>query len=179
MSHAIDQVNLVLDEIPRYGVAWGGVYLWKDGRTNPDTIQVLLEYPRGCLVTYHMRLGNGAEERGTTLYGTTGTMYLSKGVATGDGGGGSVTIANAGKLNAKVEVDKSTVIKEETKWPCPPDLNHMEDFLDCVRTRKRTRADIEAGYGHAVACILGDLSYRNGCRMEYDDKKMEIKKSPR
>jgi uncharacterized protein (UPF0303 family) len=31
---------------------------------------------------------------------------------------------------------------------------------------------------HAVACILADLSYRNGCRMEYDDKKMEVKKSP-
>jgi predicted dehydrogenase len=178
MSHAIDQVNLVLDEIPRFGVAWGGVYLWKDGRTNPDTIQVLLEYPRGCLVTYHMRLGNGAEARETTLYGTKGTMYLSKGLATGDGGGGAVTITNAGQLNARVEVDKTAVIKEQTKWPCPPDLNHMENFFDCVRTRKRPRADIEAGYGHAVACILGDLSYRNGCRMEYDDKKMEIKKSP-
>jgi len=178
MSHAIDQVNLALDEIPRYGVAWGGVYLWKDGRTNPDTIQALLEYPRGCLVTYHMRLGNGAEGRETTLYGSNGAMYLSKGYATGDGGGGTVRITNAGSLDAKIEVDKTTVIKEKTQWPCPPDLNHMENFLDCVRTRKRTRADIEAGYGHSVACILADLSYRNGCRMEYDDTKMEIKKSP-
>jgi predicted dehydrogenase len=178
MSHAIDAVNLALDEIPRYGVAWGGVYLWKDGRTNPDTIQCLLEYPRGCLVTYHMRLGNGPEARDTKIYGSNGTLYLNKAIATGEGGGGTVTIANPGQLDATVKVDKSTVIKEQIKYPCPPDLNHMENFLESVRTRKRTRADIEAGYGHAVACILADLSYRNGCRMEYDDKKMEVKKSP-
>jgi len=179
MSHQIDAVNLALDEeIPRYGVAWGGVYLWKDGRTNPDTIQCLLEYPRGCLVTYHMRLGNGANERDTILYGTNGTLYLAQGVATGEGGGGTVRISNPGSPGAEIKVDKSTVIKDKVSYPCPPDINHMENFFECVRNRKRCRADIEAGYGHGVACVLADMSYRNGCRMEYDHKKMEIRKSP-
>jgi len=178
MSHAIDKVNLALDEIPRYGVAWGGVYLWKDGRTNPDTIQCLLEYPSGCLVTYHMRLGNKANWREPTLYGTKGTLVLGRKYATGDGGGGAVRCLNPGDPNPKFEVDKSAVIKDKATFPCPPDVDHMENFLECVRTRKRTRADIDAGFAHAVACILADMSYRNACRMEYDHDKMEMRKSP-
>lgn len=178
MSHAIDRVNLALDEIPRYGVSWGGVYLWKDGRTNPDTIQCLLEYPRGCLVTYHMRLGNKAGGRDATLYGTKGTLKLGDKYATGEGGGGAVRCVNPGDPNPRFEVDDAAVIKDKREFPCPPDLDHMEDFLRCVRTRKRTRADIDAGYAHGVACVLADMAYRNACRMEYDHEKMEMKKSP-
>ncbi|HID06170.1 MAG TPA: Gfo/Idh/MocA family oxidoreductase, partial [Armatimonadetes bacterium] len=90
MSHQIDVINLALDELPRYAMARGGVYLWKDGRTNPDTFECLLEYPSGCIVRYHMRLGNSLNGRGITIYGTNGTMELDAGIAYGDGGGGEV-----------------------------------------------------------------------------------------
>jgi predicted dehydrogenase len=51
MSHRIDLVNLVLGKLPTAAVALGGVFLWRDGRNNPDTVQSLLEYPGGVLVS--------------------------------------------------------------------------------------------------------------------------------
>ncbi len=45
-THWIDVVHMFMgQEIPTSAVAAGGVYNYKDGRTAPDTINVLLEYP--------------------------------------------------------------------------------------------------------------------------------------
>jgi len=181
MSHKIDLVNLALDELPRSAVAHGGVYLWKDGRTNPDTVQCLLEYPSGCLVTYHMRLGNSMNKRGTTLYGTRGTMELEAGIAYGDGGRGAVICKDPDAPNPSFTVDRSAVLKARkeggVRWESPPSVDHMADFLEAVRTRRRTRADIDAGFAHALATTMANMAYRWGCRVEYDPKKMELKRA--
>lgn len=181
MSHKIDLVNWVLDEIPCSAVAWGGVYLWQDGRTNPDTVQCLLEYPSGCMVTYHMRLGNGANGRGIILYGTNGTMDLSAGIAYGDGGGGTVTPVTPGDPNTAFNVNNSAVLKSKeeggVKWEPGETVDHMQEFLRCLRTRQQPRADIDAGYAHAVATILANMAYRNKCQMVYDHKTMVMKKA--
>ncbi len=181
MSHKIDLVNLALDELPKSAVAHGGVYLWKDGRTNPDTIQCLLEYPSGCLVTYHMRLGNSQNGRGTTIYGTKGTMALEQGIAYGDGGGGAVICKDPDAANPSFHVERSARLKSHkeggVRWESPPRIDNMTDFVEAVRTRRRTRADIDAGFGHALATTMANLSYRSGCRIEYDAEKMALKKS--
>jgi predicted dehydrogenase len=178
MSHTIDQIHIVIDEVPRYAVSWGGVYLWNDGRNNPDTVQTLLEYPSGMLVTYHMRMGNSAGRRGPVIYGTRGTLELFSDHAVGEGGGGTPRLVSGGEGGPYYEIDKSTAIQEKMPFPCPPDVEHMEDFLVGVRTRQRTRADIDAGYGHAVACIIADMAYRSGCRIEHDAAKQEVRKAP-
>jgi len=176
MSHQIDVVNLALDEIPRYAVASGGVYLWKDGRTNPDTVQCLLEYPSGCLVTYHMRMGNKHNGRGITLYGTCGYTDLS--AAYPDGGGGAVSAVDPNDPNTRFNVDKSKLLKDKTTWESPPDVDHMQNWLQCLRTREQPRGHVYGGYAHAVATTLANMAYRNGCRMEYDHDKMEMRKAP-
>jgi len=178
MSHRIDLVNLALDSVPKYAVAWGGVYLWKDGRTNPDTIQCLLEYPGGTLITYHMRMGNSANERGIFLYGTNGMLDLDAGMAYANGGGGEVICDHPDAPNPEYRVDESKRIKEKASFPCPPDINHMGHFFECVRKREQPRADVDAGYAHALATTMANLSYRTGCRVEYDADVMEIKLSP-
>ena len=178
MSHRIDLVNLILDGLPRAATALGGIYVWNDGRTNPDTIQALLEYPGGMLVSYHMRLGNSADNRGITIYGTNGTMKLDEGLAYGDGGGGEILAEHPGDPNTKVLVDPARLLKTRKeggqKWESPPDRNHMGNFIECMRSRARPVADIDAGYGHAVATILSNLSYRSRVRMEYDANAREI-----
>ncbi|PYV12693.1 MAG: oxidoreductase [Acidobacteria bacterium] len=182
MSHRIDLVNLVLDELPRYAVASGGVYLWKDGRTNPDTAQALVEYPSGVLVTYHMRMGNKANRRGILVYGTNGTMDLDEGIAYGDGGGGEVVAEHPGDPATRFIVDPKRVLAAKkdggARWESPPDQKHMANFVDCMRSRTAPLADIDAGFGHAVATILANLSYRNGVRMEYDPARREMRKAP-
>ena len=58
-----------------------------------------------------------------------------------------------------------------------PDQKHMANFVECMRSRKTPLADIDAGFGHSVATILANTSYRSGVRMEYDSARREMRKS--
>jgi hypothetical protein len=108
--------------------------------------------------------------------------HLDKGIAYGDGGGGEVVAEHPGDPNTKFLFDEKRLLKMKKdgglKWESPPDQHHMGNFLECMRNRKKPVADIDAGYGHAVATILANMSYRNGVRMEYDAQRKEMRKSP-
>ena len=83
---------------------------------------------------------------------------------------GPADVPNRHRVKAKKEGGE--------KWESPADQHHMGNFLDCMRSRKKPLANIDAGYGHAVATILANMAYRNGVRMEYDAERMEMRKAP-
>ena len=172
MSHAIDLVNLVLGERPKSVVAAGGVYVWSDGRTNPDTVQCLVEYPSGCMVSYHMRLGNGANGRWVTFYGTRGTLDLEAGMAYGDGGGGEVVLRNPGASIPEFVIDGARRLpgfdRGGVLLDAEPDRDHMADFFAAVRSRRRPRAPIESAFDQAVATTMAGMSLRMGAKVSYD-----------
>lgn len=55
---------------------------------------------------------------------------------------------------------------------------HVRNFLDCVKSRKRPNADVEAGHHANVACRLGNISYRVGRRLEWDGVKEQVVGDP-
>jgi cob(I)alamin adenosyltransferase len=40
------------------------------------------------------------------------------------------------------------------------DVNHMANFIDCVRSRKEPNASVEIGYRSAVAAHMANVAYR-------------------
>jgi predicted dehydrogenase len=63
-THWIDVVQWFMNEdLPKAAVASGGVYQYKDGRTAPDTIHVLLEYPGEWTATFEATLVPGRWNR--------------------------------------------------------------------------------------------------------------------
>jgi predicted dehydrogenase len=46
--------------------------------------------------------------------------------------------------------------------------NHMENFFDCMKTRKDPIADVETGHRSASVCHLGAISLRTGKSLEWD-----------
>ena len=59
-THWIDVVHMFMGaDIPIAASASGGVYNYKDGRTAPDTINVLLEYPQQFTATFEATLVPG------------------------------------------------------------------------------------------------------------------------
>jgi hypothetical protein len=46
--------------------------------------------------------------------------------------------------------------------------DHMRNFLDCVRSRRRPRADVEIGQRSVTAAHLGNISRWVGGRLEWD-----------
>ena len=159
MSHMIDVVHWMTGEhFPKSCVANGGTYVWKDGRENGDTFQALLEYPKGFLVSYATKFGNTAGDR-TIIYGTNGTLDCDTWKISPNGGGGD------GKL------------KEEIVIQPKPSVNHMENWLTCLRSRMQPNADIYSGYSHSVATIMANRSLLSGRKVIYDPSRQEIREA--
>ena len=156
MSHFIDLVPWFMeDPYPAGAVSNGGVYLWKDGRKTSDTFYTLLDYPKGFMVAFSMNLTNAAGNR-NLWFGTLGTLDCDKRVISGEGS----------KMKDKIK--GAIELKPETTD------SHMQNFLECIRSRQTPRADVQAGFSHAVADIMSAEALAKGRRMRFDPAKLEI-----
>jgi len=170
MSHIIDIIQYVMDDpYPSSVVAHGGVYIWKDGRKNVDTFQALLEYPKGYLVSYSTRFGNDSSlGSGIIIYGSNGRMDMESLEVSGAGGGGSVIIEQREREPYRVRIDASTKIQSEYRLPEGEGVDHMRNWMECVRSRRQTNAPIEAGYSHSIATIMAIRSLHTGRKITFD-----------
>jgi hypothetical protein len=53
-------------------------------------------------------------------------------------------------------------------------LDHMKNFLECVRSRNKPIADIEMGHRSTTTALLGNIAYRTGHRIEWDGARERI-----
>src|SRR6187455_1939359 len=84
MSHQIDTVHWFSGQKhPRSVVANGGIYAWKDGRKNWDTITAVFDYgplqdpTSGFQVTFASRMHNGVEDPAEIYYSNGGELNLN------------------------------------------------------------------------------------------------------
>jgi predicted dehydrogenase len=161
-SHYIDLVHYITGaEFPHSCICTGGVYTWKDENkfTCPDQIDAVWQYEEGFLSSYTTNFGNGFGNR-FRLSSDVGVMKMDKWtepVYTAEGGS-----KNKGSIRGENKV-------EEVPMP-----DHFLDWLQCIRTRETPNASIDAGYQHAVACLMAMESYRTGRRTVYDKENRTI-----
>jgi len=62
----------------------------------------------------------------------------------------------------------------EMRVAAEPRPDHMDNFLECVRTRRRPNCDPQTGYRVMVAIALAVLAYRQGKAMSFDPEKEEL-----
>ena len=93
MSHQIDTVHWFTGlKHPRSVVANGGVYYWKDGRENWDTITAVFDYgpendpKKGFQVTFSSRMHNGSDDPKELYYSNGGEMNLNTNMISPTGG---------------------------------------------------------------------------------------------
>lgn len=172
MSHRIAMVNRVLGQTPIEAVSLGGVFLWKDGRTNPDTVQCLLKYPSGVLASYHMRMGNSHGGRATTIYGTAGVLEIESGIAHGAGGGGLVIEGPTREGEKTYHVDRGRLLKARREGGISlsggEEVDFLADFFARVRDRRPTRCGLADAVGQSVATIMAARAYRESAVMRFD-----------
>ncbi|MBI5397131.1 MAG: Gfo/Idh/MocA family oxidoreductase [Verrucomicrobia bacterium] len=185
MCHQIDTVNWFSGfNYPRSVVANGGIYMWKDGRTNADTLTAVFDYgPQekekgGFQVIFASRMTNSVGSVKEVYYSNGGMMDLDKGVVTPEGGLKEKEAAVMGmKPNLLPEVKLTDAVKIETSANTGKDpltSAHMRNWMECIRSRKDPVAPIEAGFYHAVAVIMANAAYRTGLRVVYDPAKQEV-----
>jgi predicted dehydrogenase len=155
-THWIDVVHMFLgQDIPVSAQASGGVYNYKDGRTAPDTINVLLEYPKDLTATFEATLVPGIQGAGIEFCGTLGKLYIDR---------GHYTFTPAGRGAQPVDVKASSNL----------DMDHVENFLECVKSRNKPNGDVLIGHRSAQASHLGNISYMQKRRIDFDPVREEI-----
>ena len=183
MSHQIDTVHWFSGLAhPRSVVANGGIYQWKDGRSNADTLTVVFDYgpadmSSGFQVQFTSRFSNSAGETKELYYSNGGMINLDTNEISDTGGlrereakamGLSANLLKPFKLEGmKVATDANTGGDDLT-------FNHIKNWMECVRSRKTPHGPIEAGYQHSIATIMSNAAYRTGLKVTFDEKTQEV-----
>jgi len=185
MSHQIDTVNWFSGlQHPRSVVANGGIYMWKDGRKNWDTITAVFDYgpsddmSTGFQVTFGSRMHNGDERPAEIYYSNGGELNLNTNKVSPTGGL-SKRFADDMKMqpNLLPEMSLSEVEKVVVSANTGGDnltSNHVRNWMECIRSRKQTNAPVEAGYSHSIAVIMTNAAAHTGAKVTFDEKKQEV-----
>jgi predicted dehydrogenase len=185
MVHQIDTVHWFTGiPHPRSVVANGGIYLWKDGRTNFDTMTAVFDYydakkDKGFQVLYTSRMTNSAGDVKEIYYSNGGTLDLDKNKVTPEGG---LRENHARAMGMKANLVEPVTLSDEGSIETAADTGadssttaHMRNWMECVRSRnQKTNADIHAAYNHSVALCMTIAALHTGKRVTFDEKKQEV-----
>ena len=139
--HMLDVARWGLNvEVPQRVSAVGGKYSFDDDQETPDSLSVQYDFgAKSILWEHRLWSSHGPEGRssGVAFHGDNGTLVV-------DRGGwkvydhGEVITADASDLQAA----------------------HLRNFIDCVRSRQTTVADLSVGVAASNLCHWGNVAYR-------------------
>jgi predicted dehydrogenase len=189
--HVVAPLNICWDkpQFPHKVMASGGIY----GGTNfefkrevPDTFHLVAEYSAGHSLVLSSSMANGQHIPGL-IRGHEGTIIM---VEHGrfEGKTESITvrpeariIRDNGEVTRKpIGADYKFGVEEQKIAVDQYDSMsaHINNFLDCMRTRKKPHLDVEtAACAQAVICLAVE-SYRQGKVLYFDEKKWKITDKP-
>lgn len=186
MCHQIDTVHWFANlPHPRSVAVNGGIYAWKDGRLNADTLTAVFDYgplndmSKGFQVIFSSRMTNAAGDVKEIYYSNGGTLNLDTNKISPEGGlqekhakgmGMKANLLPEMSLNemaTKVSTDANTGGDDLT-------VSHVRNWMECVRSRKQPNASIEAGYNHSIAVIMSNAAFRTGQKVTFDEKTQEV-----
>lgn len=185
MVHQIDTVHWFtgLDH-PRSVVANGGIYLWNDGRKNFDTMTAVFDYGpvgeegKGFQVVYSSRMTNSAGDVKEIYYSNGGALNLDTGKITSLGGLKQNHAEAMGmKANLLPEMTLAQAVAVETSANTGLDNEtsaNMRNWMECIRSRKRTNADIRAGFNHSTALCMTIAALHTGKRITFNEATQEV-----
>lgn len=119
------------------------------GRQTPDTMSAALNYPGHAIVEFDSALLGYIEGGGLLFRGTKAAMRLHRS-----------GLAIYGELSTYSESFEMRNPMQEVRSPRDGGLDHMQNFFDCIRSRKQPNAPVEAGVAAARAGQVANLALR-------------------
>tara|TARA_B100001121_G_scaffold270414_1_gene255673 strand:- start:1812 stop:2381 length:570 start_codon:yes stop_codon:yes gene_type:complete len=142
--------------MPRKISGTGGKWYFDDDQEWPDTMQVSYEYPGKPprVLTYEMRVWAPyhylGEMEGSAVFGDKGYIIIGNNGWRAYERGGKLVKEHGGNSDA---------------------TPHVQDFLDCIKTRKRPLCDLETvGHPASVLCHAGNIATRLGRTITFDEQ---------
>ncbi len=151
-THWIDVVHWAMKvSAPTFAQTIGDRYVFEEWQC-PDTIQSAFRYP-GFEVGYEGTMVSSVDDGGLEFRGTEGTLKIDR---------GGFHIYREGVRDGNPVLSERSF--EDGTIP------HMQNFLDCVRSRKEPHAPIQAGVSCALAGHIGNLALRRGGQLTWPQK---------
>ena len=186
MSHQIDTVHWFSGLAhPRSVVANGGIYAWKDGRRNWDTMTAVFDYgpqndpSSGFQVVFTSRMHNGDEHPSELYYSNGGELNLVTNTVS-PAGGLQKKFADEMKMQPNL-LPEMNLVSKEVKVVAAANTGgdaltsaHVRNWMECIRSRRQPNAPVEAGYHHSIACIMTNAAVRTGQKATFDEKTKQV-----
>jgi predicted dehydrogenase len=190
-THRFDSMHQVMGvDAPLSVSAVGGRFAIEDDGEVPDVQQVTYEYP-GFIVSYECTLlnahgvggrspnmkyyrANSLTDRpnGLAFYGTKGALFADRwGFEIYPEIKPGVSLAHSTGQTTRSDVYR---MERETAFNPDSTHRHCEDFIECLRSRKRPRAHIAMGHRSSIIAHLGNIAYRSGHKIRWDAEREEI-----
>ena len=160
-AHQLDIARWALGvDYPRKASGMGGKLFFDDDQQTPDTMNVTFEYGGKALI-WEMRIWNpygmDGQENGVAVYGSEATVQIGR----WNRRWGYKLFDGDGKLVEHNDADDESD-------------DHMRNFVECVRTRKLTNADISIGHLSALHCHLANIIARTGRNVAFDQESEQV-----
>ena len=157
-------------DAPKSVSSTGGIFTTDDNRDTPDTLQVVYEF-QGLTLNYSMRKGNGLKfhnrEYGILFCGTDGSLLLDRQgheivpdkVVLPYG----IKLAQGDRPLRPIGLKPSTFKAKDDGLP-----DHVENFMQCLKSRPRPTCDIAVSHLSTNTCHLGNIAYKLGRKLNWD-----------
>jgi predicted dehydrogenase len=144
-THWIDVVQWAMkSDQPREAVMLADKYVFPEWDC-PDTIQAAFRYP-GFDVVYEGMMNSSIDDGGIEFRGTDATLKITR---------SAFEVYREG-----VDKTQNPVLTEHSFRDGT--ITHMENFFECIKSRKEPNAPVETGVAAARAGHLGNLAYHQG-----------------
>jgi predicted dehydrogenase len=191
--HVVAPLNICWGqaEFPTKVMAQGGIYVFKDSREVPDTFNLIAEYPKAHSLILSSSMANSVHIPGL-IRGHNGTLVMVphgqfesktdfitvKPEVTrrrrGGDGTGELTAIGGTEYASKFGTDEIKIAVDQKDMM----VAHVENFLQCVRSREKPHLDVDTGARAQALINLAVQSYREGRVMYWDEKKWKASDKP-
>ena len=162
-THWIDVVHMAMQtDQPRQAQMLADKYVFEEWDC-PDTIQAAFRYPgaatnasgpKGFDVVYEGGMSSSIDDGGLEFRGMDATLKLTR---------GGLNVYREG-----VPGKSNPVLTEASTGDGT--VTHMQNFFECVKTRKEPNAPVEAGVAAARAGHIGNMAYRGTGQIAWPQK---------
>jgi predicted dehydrogenase len=163
-AHMIDIANWGMAvKAPRAAVSIGGKFGFPESaEETPDTQQALWEFDGFSMIWEHATaIGQGPymRDHGVAFHGNDGVLVVDR--------GGWEVFPETESRNWKKSYRKAGVPRRGAGNRDYHQL-HVQNFLECMDSRARSRSDVEIGHESMIACHLANIAFRLGRRVAWD-----------
>jgi predicted dehydrogenase len=162
MTHWIDVIQWYMGTpAPKTALTSGNLYAlsWEC----PDTVTCILEYPKNYTVVYNGTMTSNIDDGGIEFRGTNGTLKIDR-----------EHLAFYSEESKNVAGTNSPEPEIFVRSLEDGTINHLLNFLDCVRSHKTPTANIRVAHEAARASHLGNLSLKSQGKVKWDTHKERV-----